>query len=53
MHQGSPWRAREPPTANEVRMSLGKTPRSRNPSQKESFGCAVSSFPIHCGGLDL
>jgi integrase len=30
-HQGSPWAARYEPTAAEVRMSVGKTPRRRNP----------------------
>ena len=41
----SSLRETEPPTAIEVRMSVGKTPRSRNPSLNEPFGCAPSQLP--------
>jgi len=52
-HQASLCPATEPPTAIAVRMSVGKTPRSRNPSRKASLGWAVSNSPIHFGGLDV
>ena len=32
-------------------MSVGNTPRSRNPSRNENLGLAVSSLPIHFGGF--